>query len=50
MRYWKVDGVEPFHISVAIKIFAIDSLIYEIMTRKRPYNEIKDEDKIKEFV
>jgi hypothetical protein len=47
MRYRKVDGVEPFRISVATEIFAIGSLIYEIITRKRPYDEIKDEDEIK---
>ncbi|XTI94254.1 hypothetical protein V2W45_1473472 [Cenococcum geophilum] len=47
MRYRKVDSVEPFCISVTTKIFAISSLIYKIMTKKRPYNEIKDKDKIK---
>jgi len=47
MRYRKVDGVEPFRISVITEIFAISSLIYKIITRKRPYNEIKDKDKIK---
>lgn len=46
MRYRKVDGVEPFRISVATEIFAIGSLIYEIMTGKRPYDEIEDEDEI----
>ena len=49
IRYRKVDSVEPFRISVATKIFAISSLIYEIITRKRPYNEIKDKDKIEEL-
>jgi len=47
MWYQKVDGIEPFRISVITKIFAISSLIYEIITKKRPYNKIKDKDKIK---
>ena len=47
IRYRKVNSVEPFYISVATKIFAISSLIYEIITKKRLYNKIEDKDKIK---
>jgi len=47
MRYRKVDSIEPFRISIITKIFAISSLIYKIITKKRLYNEIKDKDKIK---
>ncbi|KAH8731033.1 kinase-like domain-containing protein [Phaeosphaeriaceae sp. PMI808] len=48
-RYQKVAGVKPFCISIATEIFAVGSLIYEIMTDKRPYDEIEDEDEVEEL-
>jgi serine/threonine protein kinase len=43
-RYEKVRGTEPIDISVDSEVFAIGSLIYEISTGKRPYDEIEDDE------
>ena len=45
----KINGVEPFCISIVTKIFIINSFIYKIITRKRLYNKIKDKNKIEEL-
>ncbi|KAF1840129.1 kinase-like protein [Cucurbitaria berberidis CBS 394.84] len=41
-RYEKFEGTEPVDISVRTEIFAVGSLIYEISTGKRPYDELED--------
>ncbi|KAF2277729.1 kinase-like protein [Westerdykella ornata] len=43
-RYEKVEATEPLDISVATEGFAIGSLIYEISTGKRPYDDIEDDE------
>jgi serine/threonine protein kinase len=42
-RYEKVGGTEPVDFSVDSEVFAIGSLIYEISTGKRRYDEIEDD-------
>jgi len=47
-RYEK-QGDEPVKISLSTEIFAIGSLIYEIITGKPPYSELEDDDVEKRF-
>ncbi|KAF1995581.1 hypothetical protein P154DRAFT_473991 [Amniculicola lignicola CBS 123094] len=43
-RYEKFQGTRPLDISIATEAFAVGSLIYEISTGKRPYDDIEDDE------
>ncbi|KAF2105483.1 hypothetical protein BDV96DRAFT_592411 [Lophiotrema nucula] len=43
-RYEKVEGTKPVDISITTEVFAVGSLIFEISTGKRPYDDIEDEE------